>query len=69
MPSFLRRFYFLIADIQSNHLLQIKHSDTFICGGGSRRHNREVLKRDVQTENFISFIGTGIASFFFGFHS
>ena len=28
MPSSLRRFYFLQADIQSDHLLQIKHSDT-----------------------------------------
>ena len=67
MPLFLLRFYFLLADIQSNHSLQIKDSATFIYGGGSRRHDREVLKRDVQTDNFISFIGTGIASFFLWF--
>ena len=69
MPLFLRCIYFLLADIQSNHSLQIKHSDTFMYGGGSRRHNREVLKRDVQTDNFISFIGTGISTFSFVFHS
>ena len=41
MPLFLRRFYFLPADIQSHHSLRIKPSDTFMYGGGSRRHNRE----------------------------
>ena len=68
MPVFLHRFYFLLADIRSNHSFRIKHSDTFIYGGGSRRHGREVLKRDVQTDNFTSFIGAGKANFFFGVH-
>ena len=69
MPSSLRRFDFLLADIQSHHLLQINRSDTLNIAADINITIEKRLKRVVQIDNFVSFIGTGIARFSFGFHS
>ena len=67
MPSSLRHFYFLLADIQSHHVWQIKHSDTLDIAADINATIEKRLKELFKLT--MSFNGTGIARFSFGFHS